>query len=184
MNSCILLAIALVGIGGDSVSDRFPSAIFKNPGFESNDPLDGWQLVTYGSEARVTLDGDAHHGHHALRVSAEEPSDTALGQELDLQPYGWYRFTGWVKTRGLDPMNARSTARTRSNDRGARARSPGGRVIEEIPTGVASLLYFRLRLTEGSGSLPSWSASARAGERPGSMRWPLSRSTRARPRWS
>ena len=81
--------------------------VLKNASFESNDPLDGWQLVTYGNIARVRLDAESvHQGRHALRVTAEEPSDTALGQEIDLQPHGWYRFTGWVKTRGLDPMSA------------------------------------------------------------------------------
>jgi alpha-L-arabinofuranosidase len=104
-----LVAITLLLMGTSTAAglvDR-PDDALKNAAFESNDPLEGWQLVTYGSEARVGLDGDApHQGRQSLRISADAPSDTALAQEVDLKPNGWYRFTGWVKTRGLEPMSA------------------------------------------------------------------------------
>ena len=107
MRYLVPIVFLFVGTGTAAGSADGPGSALKNPSFESADPLEGWQLVTYGSEAQVALDDDdAHEGRHALRVSAEEPSDTALGQEVELQPHGWYRFTGWVKTRGLDPMGS------------------------------------------------------------------------------
>ncbi|HEV3387052.1 MAG TPA: alpha-L-arabinofuranosidase C-terminal domain-containing protein, partial [Gemmata sp.] len=47
-----------------------------------------------------------HEGKQSLRISATELSDTALGQELRLKPNQFYRITGWVRTRGLDPHTA------------------------------------------------------------------------------
>src|SRR5262249_14335776 len=48
----------------------------------------------------------AHEGRQSLRISAAERSDTALGQEVSLRPGGWYRFTGWVRTIGLETLDA------------------------------------------------------------------------------
>ncbi len=45
-------------------------------------------------------------GRTSLHVRATEPSDTAFGQELALKPARYYRLTGWVRTRGLDPHGA------------------------------------------------------------------------------
>jgi alpha-L-arabinofuranosidase len=100
------IALLFIGAVTPSAPVNGPGSALNNPAFESDNPLAGWQLVTYGHKASVTLDDEAHQGRHALRVSAEEPSDTALGQDIDLPQHGWYRFTGWVKTRGLDPMTA------------------------------------------------------------------------------
>jgi alpha-L-arabinofuranosidase len=101
------LAVVLAGIGSDSGAEVGSHAVVKNPRFESETPLDGWQIVTYGAQVQVSLDSrNAREGRHSLRITAEAPSDTALGQEISLKPLGHYRFTGWVKTRGLDPMGS------------------------------------------------------------------------------
>jgi alpha-N-arabinofuranosidase len=47
-----------------------------------------------------------HEGKQSLRISAAEPSDTALGQEVQLRAGRLYRLSGWVRTRGLDPHGA------------------------------------------------------------------------------
>ncbi len=81
---------------------------FRNPDFESARPLDGWEVVTQGPKATVALDDEiVLEGRHALRITAEAPSDTALVQELVLARDGSYLFTGWVKTKGIDPMGAK-----------------------------------------------------------------------------
>jgi alpha-N-arabinofuranosidase len=83
----------------------FHAQILKNPGFE--DKLDGWEVHTYGAPSLVESDAQiTHEGKQSLRISAQEPSDTALGQDLLLKPCRWYRFTGWVRTLGLDPHGA------------------------------------------------------------------------------
>jgi alpha-N-arabinofuranosidase len=77
----------------------------KNPGFES--ALEDWSIHVYGAPAQVESDAQVFHGgKQSLRVSAAEPSDAALGQEVALKPGRCYRFSGWVRTRGLDPHGA------------------------------------------------------------------------------
>jgi hypothetical protein len=48
----------------------------------------------------------AREGLQALRVTAADPSDTAFVQDVMLNPGKWYRFSGWVRTRGLDPRGS------------------------------------------------------------------------------
>jgi alpha-N-arabinofuranosidase len=77
----------------------------KNPGFEAG--LRAWSVHVYGAPSRVEADREVvREGKQSLRISAAEPSDAALGQEVALEPGRWYRLSGWVRTRGLDPRGA------------------------------------------------------------------------------
>jgi alpha-N-arabinofuranosidase len=68
-----------------------------------------WEVHVYGAKPIVARDDQVKHaGPGSLRVSAAQPSDTALGQEILLSPRQWYRFTGWVRTLGLVPRDART----------------------------------------------------------------------------
>jgi hypothetical protein len=79
--------------------------LLKNRRFEEG--LKGWMVATYGARPTIEKDADlAHEGKYSLRVSASQPSDTALGQEVRLMPGRIYRLSGWVCTRGLDPRGA------------------------------------------------------------------------------
>jgi alpha-N-arabinofuranosidase len=69
--------------------------------------LDSWSLHVYGARPQVEVDTKVvHKGKQSLRISAAELSDTALGQEVQLKPERCYRFSGWVRTRKLDPHGA------------------------------------------------------------------------------
>jgi hypothetical protein len=73
-------------------------APLKNPSFEAGP--DGWSVHVYGAPARVEADGRVvREGERSLRISASEPSDAALEQDITLRPGGCYRLTGWVRTR-------------------------------------------------------------------------------------
>jgi alpha-N-arabinofuranosidase len=103
----VSLALVLIGVAIGSGTGDEPVAALRNPGFESPSFLEGWAVVTYGAAAKVEADVRVvREGRQALRVSAVERSDTALGQEVSLRPGGWYRFKGWVRTIGLDPLDA------------------------------------------------------------------------------
>jgi alpha-L-arabinofuranosidase len=81
------------------------SADLKNPGF--GEGADGWSVTTYGAQPIVEKDARiVHEAKQSLRISATEPSDTALSQEVGLRPGQLYRLSGWVRTRGLDPCSA------------------------------------------------------------------------------
>jgi alpha-L-arabinofuranosidase len=103
MRTTHVLAVALLL----ALSPLAPAAdeALKNPRFETG--RDGWSLDVYGAKPTVVKDTDVvHDGKQSLRIAATEPSDTALGQEVRLQPGQLYRLSGWVRTRGLDPRGA------------------------------------------------------------------------------
>lgn len=79
-----------------------PQAELSNPGFERETA--GWSVNIYGARPNIVADSEVkHEGKSSLRITASQPSDTALGQELRLQPSRLYRLTAWVRTRGLAP---------------------------------------------------------------------------------
>ena len=88
----------------------FGLAFLSSQGMANGDfrsGLDAWQVVSYGAKPSVAVDPAVNHaGSRSLEVSSDEPSDTALGQEVSLRPSGWYELSGWVRTRGLDPHGA------------------------------------------------------------------------------
>jgi serine/threonine protein kinase len=74
----------------------------KNPGFEA--ALEGWTRNYDDPRLQVAFDTIVkREGGQALRVTSTEPSDRGFYQEVMLKPHQWYRFSGWVRTRGLDP---------------------------------------------------------------------------------
>ncbi len=97
-----LVASALSGSG-----EQPPPPPLVNAGFESSQVLDGWSRHVYGAQPQVSLDGStSHEGKQSLRVTANELSDTAFGQELQLAPGRWYRLTGWIRTQDVNPHGA------------------------------------------------------------------------------
>src|SRR5258708_34004315 len=96
----VFVALALL----QDMSGR--SVPLKNPGFEVP-ILTGWTTHVFGAQSDISLDFAApKEGRQSLRVHAREPSDTAFSQEVTLKPSSYYRLTGWVRTRGLDPHGA------------------------------------------------------------------------------
>jgi alpha-N-arabinofuranosidase len=101
----ILTLLLITRLAVADASDS-PTSIINNPGFEAG--LQGWSVHVYGSQPKIELDKQQRHaGRQSLRISASDPSDTALGQEVVLRPGRWYRFTGWVRTRALDPHGSK-----------------------------------------------------------------------------
>jgi alpha-N-arabinofuranosidase len=100
----VALSVLVVTVPNSAAEgeDRAP---LQNPGFEAR--LAGWSVHVYGAEPTIEADGTIRHeGKQSLRISATELSDTALGQEVQLRPGRLYRFSGWVRTRQLDPHGA------------------------------------------------------------------------------
>jgi WD40 repeat protein/serine/threonine protein kinase/tetratricopeptide (TPR) repeat protein len=91
-------AVALIG--------KVALGVIQNPSFE--EPLDkGWTKFISGAQPLHELDSEiAHHGRRSLRVSAGQPSDTGLWQEILVKPNQWYLFSGWVRTQGLHSHGA------------------------------------------------------------------------------
>lgn len=103
------LAVLVVSVLPLLIGARADEAgILKNPHFASEPLLNGWDLSVYGAQPEIRRDeGRSPEDGRALCIQAATPSDTALGQEITLAPNHWYRFSGWVRTRGLLPHTAR-----------------------------------------------------------------------------
>ena len=79
--------------------------LIRNPHFENK--LVDWSVHVYGAQPTLAIDDQlTHQERPSLRISSKELSDAALGQEVILQPGHFYCFSGWVRTRGLDPKGA------------------------------------------------------------------------------
>jgi len=102
----LLLAFVTTAAPGSEERPEPPTEL-KNTGFESTLLHEAWTVHVYGAQPELALDATvSHEGRQALRVRAEELSDTAFGQEVQLHPGRWYRLTGWVRTEELDPHGA------------------------------------------------------------------------------
>jgi len=104
--ACMLVSmVGLCVITPALAADSGARSIVKNPGFE--DKLDSWAVHVYGAQPEIDVDKDiTHEGKQSVRISSTEPSDTALGQDVQLKPSQIYRFTGWVRTRRLEPLGS------------------------------------------------------------------------------
>lgn len=64
----------------------------------------GFSKAVYGAQPDIVLDTAVfREGRHSIRISAREPSDTAIAQDVDLKPDTPYCFSGWVRTQDLAP---------------------------------------------------------------------------------
>jgi serine/threonine protein kinase len=74
--------------------------LIKNGGFEAG--LESWDTWSHQSSTRFEFDRDVvREGQQSLRVTASEADDCGCKQHVRLKPQQWYRFSGWVRTRGL-----------------------------------------------------------------------------------
>ncbi len=84
-------------------SVRAVPADLENGGFEADPPTRGWSIHVYGAEPQISADlATQKEGKRSLRISAREPSDAALGQNLYLLAGRLHRLRGWVRTEGLE----------------------------------------------------------------------------------
>jgi alpha-N-arabinofuranosidase len=107
MRFAIRVFLLCVFVGGAGASAQPPENPIRNTSFDRG--AEDWEAHVYGAPAAVLRDDQIRHSASgSLRVSATEPSDAALGQEISLAPRQWYRFAGWIRTRGLLPRDART----------------------------------------------------------------------------
>jgi hypothetical protein len=91
--------------GPQDVEIGMKRADLRNGDFEEG--LSGWEIHAYGTYPRLEPDTQVRHGaKQSLRITANELTDTALGQNVKLTPGHWYQFRGWVKTDALVPQGA------------------------------------------------------------------------------
>ncbi len=95
----------------------------KNGSFTAEPLLDAWELNVYGARPKIRPDEARPAGAgRAVAISANAPSDAALGQELAVKADGYYCFSGWVRTKDLQ-------ARTATVCGTLQVQAPGGKGI-------------------------------------------------------
>jgi alpha-N-arabinofuranosidase len=105
MTRFLVLLLTLAAAVPALARDDIAAAPIVNAGFEAG--TEGWSTHIYGAKAEVASDESVtHEGKRSLRITSNQPSDAALGQEVRVRPSRLYRLTGWVRTRGLDPLGA------------------------------------------------------------------------------
>ncbi len=161
-----LLLTLLLGIAAGRTHARVTTNLV-NGGFEEAQPTNGWELHVYGAAPKLALDtGTFHAGRQALRIEADEPSDTALGQELQLRPNGWHRFGGMVRTRALDPRGSDTSATLQvqrpqgaglitsgASHRGDTGWTPVATYFQAPPDGRVRLCLFFVGFGKGTGTV-------------------------------
>jgi hypothetical protein len=102
---------SIAGIALALAAGTASGAGLPNTGFEDDSPTSEWERNVYGAPPMIESDAAIfHEGRRSLRIQALQPSDTALGWEITLQPSRWYRSHDWVRTRGLDPHGSATSA--------------------------------------------------------------------------
>jgi hypothetical protein len=150
---------------GDRASEKAAAepdgGLLKNRGFEAG--LEGWTPTIYGAQPQIAFDpAVAREGRQSLRVTATQPSDTAIAQDVMLKPGKLYRFSGWVRTRGLDPHGSSvcGTYQIQMSGESANGTSHGGdtewtEVVIEFrapPDGRAHIVAFFVGFGRGTGT--------------------------------
>jgi alpha-N-arabinofuranosidase len=137
----VLLFLGWIFATAQVDSKQNPAGNIENPGFESGSK--GWEVHVYGAKSEVSADTAIfHEGSQSLRIAAREQSDTALGQELHLKPGQYYRFTGWVRTRQLDPHTAPVFGTFQIQYAGGKGTIAGGTNHKGDTDWVKDTLYF------------------------------------------
>jgi alpha-N-arabinofuranosidase len=106
------------GFAGPAMAAAEPPAarpnLLQNAGFEQfaegADLPAAYTKAIYGAAPTIRPDAaTSAEGKQSLQISATEPSDTAIAQDVALTPGHVYRFSGSVRTKDLAPDGASST---------------------------------------------------------------------------
>ncbi|TNF37918.1 MAG: alpha-L-arabinofuranosidase, partial [Bacteroidetes bacterium] len=104
--------------------------VIPNPSAEegTGSLVNGWTGETRGGSMIAFYDYEAHQGKRSLMLQSNRPSGGRWMTKVELKPWSEYRFTGWVKTEGvqsrggkgagfrLDAFDAEYTGLTGTND--------------------------------------------------------------------
>ena len=78
-------------------------SIIPNPSAEegTGSTVNGWTAETRGGGMIAFYDFEAHSGRRSLMLQSNRSSGGRWMTKVELKPYSEYRFTGWVKTEGV-----------------------------------------------------------------------------------
>ncbi|HSZ57570.1 MAG TPA: PVC-type heme-binding CxxCH protein [Tepidisphaeraceae bacterium] len=92
-------------------ADAQPTNLIANPSFEDIDPNPkdfaplGWTIRDYSGQATHSLDQPGHTGSYCLKITSDNGADASAFVSVKVEPNANYRLSGWIKTRGLEPLS-------------------------------------------------------------------------------
>ena len=97
--------------GANATADAQPVNLIANSSFEDIDPDPkdfaplGWTIRDYAGRATHTLDQPGHSGSYCLKITSDNGADASAFTSIRVEPNTDYRLSGWIKTRGLEPLS-------------------------------------------------------------------------------
>ena len=100
-NLLLLFAVALF-ISSCAWSTE-QGTVIPNPSAEegTGSAVTGWNGETRGGGMIAFYDYEAHHGKKSLMLQSNRPAGGRWMTRVELRPWSEYKFTGWVKTEGV-----------------------------------------------------------------------------------
>jgi putative membrane-bound dehydrogenase-like protein len=95
----------------NATADAQQVNLIANASFEDVDPNPkdfaplGWTIRDYSGRATHSLDQPGHSGSYCLRIRSDSGADASAFVTVRVQPHTDYRLSGWIKTRGLEPLS-------------------------------------------------------------------------------
>ena len=85
-------------------SEPMPN-LMPNPGFEegAGELPESWRPRTYSGQASHAWVDGGRNGGKCLQISSDIGSDNSWYADIAVKPRTKYRFSGWVRTEGLEP---------------------------------------------------------------------------------
>ncbi|TFH35078.1 MAG: alpha-L-arabinofuranosidase, partial [Bacteroidia bacterium] len=105
--SIVLTLFILVSCQQNQVGPGY--GIIKNPSAEDveSSVVSGWTPERGNRVATHFYDNEAHHGSKSLTVFSDRQANGRWSAKVLLKPWSTYRFSGWIKTDNLVPLNGR-----------------------------------------------------------------------------
>ena len=130
--------------GGLGAQAPVPAVLLGPSVFEAQ-PIPGrWELNSYGAAPSVEADAFVRRASsETLRLSAAGLSDTAIAKEVTLAPRQWHCFSAWIKTRALEPADARTLGTLQVQTEGGRRILATGRNHAGDTAWTQEHVYFR-----------------------------------------
>lgn len=100
----ILILLSVVTLFISSCAGSFEQGtVIPNPSAEegTGSAVTGWNGETRSGGMIAFYDYEAHHGKKSLMLQSNRPAGGRWMTRVELKPWSEYKFTGWVKTEGV-----------------------------------------------------------------------------------
>jgi putative membrane-bound dehydrogenase-like protein len=96
--------------GGENL---LPNPSFEEMAANTGSPMPlAWRKRSSNTQADVTTDEPGHTGSRCLKITSDSGATAAVYVTARVEPNTQYRLSGWVKTKGLEPLTGKGAQLT------------------------------------------------------------------------